>query len=140
MSCSPSFHSNARTAHYKAGTPIPTKVTIQPDRTFTFETRSPPVAHLLRTTAGITVGSSAAPSVAVRVATSGGSTAAVPTTGSSKKDLGPNAGFVGKISVKQVYEIAKIKMIDEDLRALGLERVARSVVGSARTMGLQIVD
>lgn len=46
---------------------------------------------------------------------------------------------MGKISVKQVYEIAKVKMEDEQLKVLGLERVARSVVGSARSMGLEVV-
>lgn len=51
----------------------------------------------------------------------------------------PGGGFVGKVSVKQVYEIAKIKMGDEDLKVLGLERVTRSVVGSARSMGLEVV-
>jgi large subunit ribosomal protein L11 len=51
----------------------------------------------------------------------------------------PGGGFVGKISVKQIYEIAKVKMGDEDLKVMGLERVARGVVGSARSMGLEVV-
>ncbi|KAI5454258.1 mitochondrial 54S ribosomal protein YmL19 [Naganishia albida] len=110
---------NARTAHLKPTTPTPTTITINPDRTFTFTTRTPPVSHLLRLCAGIEKGSQAAPSLSSR------------TPGSS--------GFSGKVSVKQIYEIAKIKMADAELKVLGEERVARSVVGSARSLGLEIV-
>ncbi|GHJ84785.1 hypothetical protein NliqN6_1187 [Naganishia liquefaciens] len=116
---------NARTAHLKPTTPTPTTITINPDRTFTFTTRTPPVSHLLRQCAGIEKGSQTAPSLSSRTAkASGGSTP---------------AGFAGKVSVKQIYEIAKIKMADAELKVLGEERVARSVVGSARSLGLEIV-
>lgn len=46
---------------------------------------------------------------------------------------------MGKVSVKHIYEIARIKMEDADLKVLGLERVARTVVGSARSLGLEVV-
>lgn len=118
----PVNNSNARTAHLKPTTPTPTTITINPDRTFSFTTRTPPVAHLLRQCAGIEKGSQTAPSLSAR------------TTGATA-----GAGFVGKVSVKQIYEIAKIKMADAELKVLGEERVARSVVGSARSMGLEIV-
>lgn len=108
-------HSNARTAHFQPSVPVPTMITISPDRTFTFSTRSPPVAHLLRTAAGIEKGSPASPA------------------------QGAKTGFVGKVSVKHIYEIAKIKCLDEDLKVLGLEKVARSVVGSAKSLGLEVV-
>lgn len=107
--------SNARTASYHPSTPIPTTITISPDRTFTFSTRSPPVTHLLRTAAGIEKGSATAPPSRAK------------------------SGHIGKVSVKQIYEIAKVKMMDEDLKVLGLEKVARTVVGSARSLGLEIV-
>lgn len=107
--------SNARTASFQPSTPIPTTIVISPDRTFTFSTRSPPVTHLLRTAAGIEKGSATAP------------------------PRGVKSGHVGKISVKQVYEIAKIKMMDEDLKVLGLEKIARTVVGSAKSLGLEVV-
>lgn len=45
----------------------------------------------------------------------------------------------GQVSLKHVYEIAKIKCMDEDLEAVGLERVARGVVGTARSLGLEVV-
>lgn len=122
---SPLPGSNARTAHLKPTTPTPTTITINPDRTFTFTTRTPPVSHLLRQCASIEKGSQTAPSLSSRIAKAGG--------GAS------TAGFAGKVSVKQIYEIAKIKMADAELKVLGEERVARSVVGSARSLGLEIV-
>jgi len=71
---------NARTAHYTPGTPIPALVTVRPDRSFQFDIKSPPTAWLLMQAAGIEKGS-------------------------------PEAGkkIVGKVSLKHVYEIAKIK-------------------------------
>ena len=136
---------NARTAHLKPTVPVPTSITINPDRTFSFSFRTPPVAHLLRTAASIDKGSTAPPSHTSRTlrAATSGSTAGGQAPASVAAKGGatsvPGGGFVGKVSVKQVYEIAKIKMGDEDLKVLGLERVARSVVGSARSMGLEVV-
>ncbi|KAH8083002.1 60s ribosomal protein l19, mitochondrial precursor [Filobasidium floriforme] len=136
---------NARTAHLKPTVPVPTSITINPDRTFSFSFRTPPVAHLLRTAASIDKGSTAPPSHTSRTlrAATSGSTAGGQAPASVAAKGGatsvPGGGFVGKVSVKQVYEIAKIKMEDEDLKVLGLERVARSVVGSARSMGLEVV-
>lgn len=71
---------NARTAHYNPGVPIPTLVSVKPDRTFTFEIKSPPTAWLILQAAGAAKGIASA------------------------KD--PK---VGTISLKHVYEIAKIK-------------------------------
>lgn len=71
---------NARTAHYNPGVPIPTLVTVKPDRTFSFEIKSPPTAWLILKAAGAEKGIANA------------------------KD--PK---VGSISLKHVYEIAKIK-------------------------------
>jgi len=125
--------------------PVPTTITISPDRTFSFTLRTPPVAHLLRTASSIEKGSAAPPSHTSRTlrAASSGSTAGnlAPASLAAKGGATsvPGGGFVGKISVKQVYEIAKVKMGDEELKVLGLERVARSVVGSARSMGLEVV-
>jgi large subunit ribosomal protein L11 len=139
------LRSNARTAHLKPTVPVPTSITINPDRTFSFSFRTPPVAHLLRTVASIDKGSTAPPSHTsrtLRAATSGstaGGQAPVSVAAKGGATSVPGGGFVGKVSVKQVYEIAKIKMGDEDLKVLGLERVARSVVGSARSMGLEVV-
>lgn len=103
--------SNARTAHLAASVPTPTFITIQPDRTFTFQFRTPPTTHLLRTAAGIEKGSGA--------------------PGNGQKS--------GTVSLKHVYEIAKIKCMDETLKTLGEERVAKGILGTARTLGLEVV-
>jgi large subunit ribosomal protein L11 len=101
---------NARTSHIEPGVPTPTLITVQPDRTFTFITKTPPTSYFLKKAAGIEKG-----------------------TGR------PGHEFVGTISVKHVYEIAKIKQTDEHLKHLKLESIARSVVGTARTLGVQVV-
>jgi large subunit ribosomal protein L11 len=101
---------NARTAHIETGVPVPTLITIQPDRTFTFVTKTPPVSYFLKKAAGIEKG-----------------------TGK------PGHEVTGTISLKHVYEIAKIKAQDEHLKHLRLEAIANSVVGSAKTLGIQVV-
>ncbi|EMD40571.1 hypothetical protein CERSUDRAFT_44854 [Gelatoporia subvermispora B] len=101
---------NARTAHIETGVPTPTLITIQPDRTFTFVTKTPPASYFLKKAAGITKGTDK-----------------------------PGHNIVGTVSLKHIYEIAKIKQTDEHMKHLRLEGIARSVVGSARTLGLQVV-
>ncbi|WVO12796.1 ribosomal protein L11 [Cryptococcus depauperatus] len=101
---------NAKTAHYQLSLPIPTLITINPDRTFSFETRTPPVSYLLKKTTSLNKGSG---------------------QGITK--------VMGLVSLKHVYEIAKIKCMDEDLKAVGLERMAKGVIGTARSLGLQVV-
>ncbi|PIL36765.1 hypothetical protein GSI_00455 [Ganoderma sinense ZZ0214-1] len=101
---------NARTAHIEPGTPIPAQIFVQPDRTFTFNTKTPPTAYFLKKAAGIEKG-----------------------TGRPGHDI------VGTVSLKHVYEIAKIKQTDAHLKALRLEAIAKSVVGTARTIGIQVV-
>ena len=101
---------NARTAHIEPGTPTPTLITVQPDRTFTFMIKTPPVSYFLKKAAGIEKG-----------------------TGK------PGHEVVGTVSLKHIYEIAKIKATDEHLKHLPLESIARTVVGSARTLGVQVV-
>jgi len=114
--CSPVIHhlqirrltrSNARTAHLTPSVPTPTSITINPDRTFTFSIRTPPVSYLLKKAAGI--------------------------------EKGAGSGKSGSVTLKHIYEIAKVKCQDESLGVLGEERVARAVVGSARTLGLEVV-
>lgn len=102
---------NAKTDHLIAGTPTPTLITIEPDRTFSFKIRSPPTAYLLKRAAG---------------------------------DLEKGSGNAGSetiatLSVKHIYEIANIKCMDEDLKFKGLENVARSVISTAKNMGIQVV-
>jgi len=101
---------NARTSHVEPGVPTPTLITVQPDRSFTFITKTPPTSYFLKKAAGIEKG-----------------------TGR------PGHEIIGTISVKHVYEIAKIKQTDEHLKHLKLESIARSVIGTARTLGVQVV-
>ena len=101
---------NARTAHLETGIPTPTFITVQPDRTFTFITKTPPTAYFLKKAAGIEKG-----------------------TGK------PGHEIVGTVSLKHVYEIAKIKATDEHVKHLKLESIARTIIGTARTLGVQVV-
>jgi len=101
---------NARTAHIEPGLPIPTLIAISPDRTFTFATKTPPTAHFLKKAAGIEKG-----------------------TGK------PGHSVAGTISLKHVYEIAKIKQTDEHMRHLPLESIARTIVGTAKTLSIEVV-
>lgn len=103
----------ARTSHITPGTPTPVFITIQPDRTFTFLTKSPPTSWLIRQAAGIQLGSGEAGKM--------GATAA------------------GTLSMKHIYEIAKVKHQDDHLKHLELEAVARSVVGSCKSAGVAVV-
>ncbi|KAH9938393.1 mitochondrial ribosomal protein L11 [Fomitopsis serialis] len=101
---------NARTAHIEPGTPLPTLITVHPDRSFTFITKTPPTTYFLKKAAGIEKG-----------------------TGR------PGHETVGTVSLKHVYEIAKIKATDEHLKHLRLEAIASTIVGTARTLGVQVV-
>lgn len=101
---------NARTAHIEPGTPTPTLITIRPDRSFAFVTRTPPASYLLKKAAGIEKG-----------------------TGK------PGHVFEGTITLKHIYEVAKIKNTDEHMKHLELEAVARMIAGTAKSLGLNIV-
>jgi len=99
---------NARTAAAQ-GMITPVEVTIYKDRTFTFITKTPPAAVLLKKEAGIEKGS--------------------PTSNRQK---------VGKITRAQIRKIAELKM--PDLNATDVEGAMRMVAGTARSMGLEVVD
>ena len=101
---------NARTAHIETGVPVPTLITVQPDRTFTFVTKTPPASYFLKKAAGIEKGTDRAGHV-----------------------------VTGTISLKHVYEIAKIKATDEHMKMIPLESIARMIVGSARSLGVQVI-
>lgn len=99
---------NARTQD-QAGLIIPVEITVYADRSFTFETKTPPAAILLQRAAGIEKGSNA-----------------------------PHINKVGKVTRQQVEEIAKTKM--PDLNAHDLEAAVKMIAGTARSMGIEIVD
>ena len=100
---------NAATQNMEQGMPVPVIITAFSDRSFSFETKTPPAAFLLRKAAKIDKGSAE-----------------------------PNKNKVGKVTMKQVREIAEMKM--PDLNANDLDAAAKIVVGSARSMGLDVVE
>jgi large subunit ribosomal protein L11 len=100
---------NARTAQMEKGMPIPVIITAFQDRSFTFELKQPPVSYWLKKAAGVKAG-----------------------TGT------PGRGFIGKISMSQIREIAKAKMVD--MNCDSVDSAASMIAGSARSMGLQVVE
>jgi large subunit ribosomal protein L11 len=101
---------NAQTQNLEPGMPIPVVITAYADRSFTFVTKTPPASFFLKKAAGIEKGAQ--------------------TTG--------KGGAVGRVTMDQVREIAQQKMVD--LNANDLEAACRMVIGSARSMGLQVVE
>ncbi|KAI0786371.1 ribosomal protein L11, RNA binding domain-containing protein [Abortiporus biennis] len=101
---------NARTAHIAPGVPTPTLITVQPDRSFSFRIKTPPTAYFLKKAAGIEKGAGK-----------------------------PGHETTGTVSLKHIYEIARIKSTDEHLKHLRLEAIASTVIGTAKTLGLQVV-
>ena len=100
---------NAATQKLEPGLPTPVVITVYSDRSFTFITKTPPATVLITKAAGIESGS--------------------PT---------PHTKKVGKITKKQVEEIAKVKM--PDLNAGSMESAMRLIAGSARSMGIEVVE
>jgi large subunit ribosomal protein L11 len=99
---------NARTSN-RMGEIIPAEITIFTDGSFTFILKTPPAAVLLKKAAGVDKGSAI-----------------------------PNRDKVGKVTRKQVREIAEIKM--KDLNALDIEGAMRQIEGTARNMGLTVTE
>src|SRR5579864_4112336 len=100
---------NARTQQKELeGLIIPVVITVYSDRTFTFITKTPPAAVLLKRAANIAKGSGT-----------------------------PNKDKVGTVTEKQVADIAKQKM--PDLNAASLETAIKSIKGTARSMGIDVV-
>lgn len=107
---------NARTAHIKPGIPIPTRVTVRPDRTFHFELRTPTTAYLLMMAAGIK-----------------------DRKGKMRGAMEPGRETIGEVSLKHVYEIAKIKQSESRLSGLSLEGLCKSVIAQAKSIGINVV-
>ncbi|KAF2495730.1 ribosomal protein L11, partial [Lophium mytilinum] len=131
---------NARTAHYTVGTPIPARVTVRPDRSFHFELRTPSTATLLLAAAGVMptknkikgAGNVPGPMNNVEGAR-GKQTSASPTVGNAV------VGTVGSVSLKHIFEIAKIKQSETRLSGMGLESLAKCVVAQAASIGVVVV-
>lgn len=93
----------------KAGMILPVIITVYQDKSFTFVTKSPPAANLIKQAAGLAKGSGV-----------------------------PNRDKVGKITRDQVREIVKMKLMDLNTR--DEQRAARQIEGTARSMGVDVVD
>jgi large subunit ribosomal protein L11 len=98
---------NAQTQKVEPGLPLPVVITAFADKSFTFIIKTPPVTVLIKKAAGLDKGSPR-----------------------------PHTDKVGKITKKQVEDIAKVKM--PDLNAASLEAAMRTVAGSARSMGVVV--
>lgn len=132
---------NARTAAYLPGTPVPARVTVRPDRSFTFDLRTPPTASLLLSAAGVTPTKNrlrGAGNVAGPNATAGeGKTGKASFHGAAPGNAA--LGVVGTVSLKHVWEIARIKAGESRLGGVGLEAMVKSVVAQAGSMGVVVV-
>lgn len=100
---------NEKTSRMEEGTIVPVLITVYKDKSFTFELKTPPASYLLKKAAGIAKGSGA-----------------------------PNKEKVGKVTKKQIEDIAKLKM--PDLNASDLEMAKRIIEGTAKNMGLEIIS
>jgi len=98
---------NAGTQHLEKGLPVPVIITVYNDKSFTFITKITPASILLKKAAGITSGSGT-----------------------------PNTKKVGRLSIAQLEEIAKLKT--PDLTAADLSAAVRTLAGTARSMGLDV--
>ena len=98
---------NAQTQKVEKGLPTPVVITVYSDRSFTFVMKTPPASVLIRKAIGIESGSAT-----------------------------PNTVKVGKITRKQLEDVAKIKQ--PDLTAADLDAAVRTIAGSARSMGVDV--
>ena len=101
---------NAQTQNLEPGMPIPVVITAYADRSFAFVTKSPPNSYFLKKAAGVEKGSQ--------------------TTGKGRP--------VGRVTMAQIREIAEQKM--QDLNANDLDGACRMLIGSARSIGLEVVE
>ncbi len=100
---------NERTRGMEEGSIIPVIITVHKDKSFVFELKTPPASYLLKKAAGIAKGSGA-----------------------------PNKEKVGRVTRKQIEDIARVKL--PDLNASDLEAASRIIEGTARNMGLEIIS
>ena len=107
---------NAATQDMEKAMPIPTVITVYADRSFTFVTKTPPASYFLKKAAKLTSGSKE-----------------------------PGKVVAGKVTTSQIKEIAEAKMADlnandVDLNANDVDQAMKIIAGSARSMGLEVVE
>jgi len=99
---------NAETQNLEPGMPIPVVITAYHDRSFSFVTKTPPASYYLKKAAGL-----------------------------PKAAQEPGKEVVATVTMKQVREIAKKKMVD--LNTTNIDAACRMITGSARSMGIEVV-
>jgi len=100
---------NAATDKMEKGAPIPTKITVYADRSFTFVTKTPPASYFIKKLTKLKKGSSE-----------------------------PGKESAGSIKQSQLKEIAELKMAD--LNANDVDQAMKIIAGSARSMGIEVVE
>lgn len=119
-------------------------MTVRPDRSFTFSLRTPPTATLLLSAAGVTpkknklrgAGNTGGPgpaSLAAGLSSAGKASGNAATTGNA------GLGTIGTVSLKHVFEIARIKQGESRLQGLELKGLVKSVIAQAGSMGVVVV-
>ncbi|CAL1526201.1 unnamed protein product [Lymnaea stagnalis] len=101
---------NEKTAHIKPGIKIQTEVSVNPDRSYNIKLLTPPTQYFLMQAAGCQKGSSK-----------------------------PGTKVSGIITLKHIYEIAKVKSQDPSFACMSLEQVCKSMIGSAHFIGIKVV-
>jgi large subunit ribosomal protein L11 len=100
---------NAHTQNNDQGVPTPTVITVYADRSFSFETKTPPASYFIKQAAGLPKGSSE-----------------------------PGRDVAGAVRMSQLREIAEKKMVD--LNSNDVEAACRMLAGTARSMGIQVME
>lgn len=106
---------NARTQEMEQGSPVPVVITYYADKSFTFETKTPPASFLLKKAAGLKP---------------------VGKRNRAKGSDKPGRTVAGSVTVKQVREIAEAKM--KDLSANDVDQAMKIILGSARSIGIEV--
>ncbi|KAG8228610.1 hypothetical protein J437_LFUL009315 [Ladona fulva] len=101
---------NARTADIKEGIPLPCRVSVNADRSYELVIHKPPATYYLKQAAGIT-----------------------------RAAMEPGRETSGKVTLKHIYEIAKIKAEDPPLQLQSLQQVAQMIIGIAHSCGIEVV-
>ncbi|KAJ1812693.1 mitochondrial 54S ribosomal protein YmL19 [Coemansia sp. RSA 2599] len=102
---------NDRTKDLVVETPTPVAIYIKPDRTFTFDIKSPPTSWLLKRAAGVTKGAAQ-----------------------------PGKQVVGTVSLKHIFSISQMKAKDPAMSHIDLKSICKSVIATAKSVGIKVVQ
>ncbi|MDO5606195.1 MAG: 50S ribosomal protein L11 [Paracoccus sp. (in: a-proteobacteria)] len=106
---------NARTQEMQKGSPVPVVITYYQDKSFTFETKTPPASYLIKQAAGLKPQGK---------------------RNRAKGSEKPGRASAGSVTTKQVREIAELKM--KDLSANSVDEAMKIIAGSARSIGIEV--